>query len=755
MLAQLSIKQKIAMLYALPFIITLWFFTNDLIKKFQLIDKPENLVYFMVSAVGFGLLLLIMVVLLIWIINHLQQELQYTQQTLRDMLAGKMDSPIQYRGTDEIQQLLPIVQSIRTQWQTTQEKLGEQQRLTTELQRVFSALASGNLEEQVKEQYNHQLNSLKLDVNEAINRLKTAIQEIQTTMNLAAQGMLDKRVNLTDKHGFLHDLSNNLNDNLDANQNLIEEIMRVFAAITEGDLTQTMQRDYRGELAQLKKDVNNSVSQLSTIMTEIREVMTNASQGELDSRVNLSNKQGFFQDLGEALNNNFSMNKTLIEELLSVFGALSSGDLTQKMKQTYAGSLGQLKEDVNGSIRKLSEVMEEIKAVVEMARKGRFDNRINLQNKQGFFLVISENINGNLDINQQIIEELMMVFSAMSKGHLTELIKSEYDGRLAELKQDINDTVQKLNRIMQEVNQATVQVENATGEVYQSSINLSQRTEEQASALEETASSMQEMTETVRQNAENAEQANQLSISARNSAEEGGVVIRQTIAAMTAISTSSKQVADIITVIDEIAFQTNLLALNAAVEAARAGEQGRGFAVVASEVRNLAQRSAASAKEIRSLIQDSVTKIEEGNRLVAQSQKTLEQMLLGVKKVSDIVGEIAAASQEQSAGILQVNRAVSQMDEMTQQNAALVEELATNSQLTREQVEVLNEILTFFKYSSGSYSTDSANQIDFQKQKSETKPKVKKLTPKNQQKKFVALEKNLEPADKETVWEDF
>jgi ABC-type transporter Mla subunit MlaD len=172
-------------------------------------------------------------------------------------------------------------------------------------------------------------------------------------------------------------------------------------------------------------------------------------------------------------------------------------------------------------------------------------------------------------------------------------------------------------------------------------------------------------------------------------------------------------------------------------------------------VRNLAQRSAASAKEIRSLIQDSVTKIEEGNRLVAQSQKTLEQMLLGVKKVSDIVGEIAAASQEQSAGILQVNRAVSQMDEMTQQNAALVEELATNSQLTREQVEVLNEILTFFKYSSGSYSTDSANQIDFQKQKSETKPKVKKLTPKNQQKKFVALEKNLEPADKETVWEDF
>jgi methyl-accepting chemotaxis protein len=755
MFAQLSIKQKIALLYALPFIITLWFFTNDLIKKFQLIDKPENLVYFMVSAVGFGLLLLIMIVLLIWIINHLQQELQYTQQTLRDMLAGKMDSPIQYQGTDEIQQLLPIIQSIRTQWQTTQEKLEEQQCLTTELQRVFSALVSGNLEEQVKEQYNHQLNSLKLDVNEAINRLKTAIQEIQATMNLAAQGVLDKRVSLTDKHGFLHDFSNNLNNNLDANQNLIEEIMRVFAAMTKGDLTQKIQRDYRGELAVLKQDINNSVSQLSTLMGEIRDIMSNASQGQLDSRVNLSNKQGFFQDLGEALNRNLSMNQNLIEELIRVFAALSSGDLTQKMKQTYAGSLGQLKEDVNGSIRKLSEVMEEIKAVIEMAGKGLFDNRINLQNKQGFFLILSENLNGNLDINQQMIEELMMVFSAMSKGHLTEFMKNEYSGRLAELKQDVNDTVQKLNKIMQEVNQATVEVENATGEVYQSSINLSQRTEEQASALEETASSMQEMTETVRQNAENAEQANQLSISARNSAEAGGVVIRQTIEAMTAISTSSKQVADIITVIDEIAFQTNLLALNAAVEAARAGEQGRGFAVVATEVRNLAQRSAASAKEIRSLIQDSVTKIEEGNRLVAQSQKTLEEMLLGVKKVSDIVGEIAAASQEQSAGILQVNRAVSQMDEMTQQNAALVEELATNSQLTREQVEVLNEILKFFKYSSGSYSTDSADQIDFQKQKSETKPKVKKLTPKNQQKKFVALEKNLEPADKETVWEDF
>lgn len=210
---------------------------------------------------------------------------------------------------------------------------------------------------------------------------------------------------------------------------------------------------------------------------------------------------------------------------------------------------------------------------------------------------------------------------------------------------------------------------------------------------------MEQMTSTVKQTADNAGQANQLAIAAREQADKGGTVVGKAVQAMSEINEASKKIADIISVIDEIAFQTNLLALNAAVEAARAGEQGRGFAVVASEVRNLAGRSATAAKEIKGLIQDSVKKIDEGSLLVSQSGQTLEQIVSAVRKVSDIIGEIAAASQEQSAGVEQVNKAVMQLDETTQQNAALVEQASAASQSMAEQARSLNQLLARYRLS--------------------------------------------------------
>jgi methyl-accepting chemotaxis protein len=239
--------------------------------------------------------------------------------------------------------------------------------------------------------------------------------------------------------------------------------------------------------------------------------------------------------------------------------------------------------------------------------------------------------------------------------------------------------------------------------------DLSVRTEEQASSLEETASSMEEMTSTVKQNADNAGQANQLAIAARDQAEKGGAVVDSAVKAMEQINDASRKIADIIGVIDDIAFQTNLLALNAAVEAARAGEQGRGFAVVASEVRSLAGRSATAAKEIKGLIQDSVSKVEDGSALVTQSGQALGQIVTSVKKVSDIVAEIAAASREQSAGIEQVNTAVMQMDEMTQQNAALVEQATAASQSMAGQAGALTTMMRRYRIGNAS---ESAAQAD-------------------------------------------
>jgi methyl-accepting chemotaxis protein len=297
-------------------------------------------------------------------------------------------------------------------------------------------------------------------------------------------------------------------------------------------------------------------------------------------------------------------------------------------------------------------------------------------------------------------------------GDLTRRIP--LDGKTGEIEalcRGLNSLLDSTASLVMRVKTASIEVQQGAEEISKGNMNLSQRTEEQASSLEETASSMEEMTSTVRQTADNAAQASQLALAAREQATQGGVVVSSAVAAMGGINEASKKIAEIIGVIDEIAFQTNLLALNAAVEAARAGEQGRGFAVVASEVRSLAGRSATAAKQIKALIQNSGAKVEEGSRLVDESGRTLEKIITAIKKVTDIVAEIAAASREQSLGIDQVNKAVGQMDTTTQQNAALVEEAASASQAIAEQTQALARMIAHFRLGSLT-STGSATQSD-------------------------------------------
>ena len=293
----------------------------------------------------------------------------------------------------------------------------------------------------------------------------------------------------------------------------------------------------------------------------------------------------------------------------------------------------------------------------------------------------------------------------------------------------VNQLADNMAEVVSKVKVVAAEVHRGADEISSGNANLSQRTEEQSSSLEETASSMEEMTTTVKQNADNAGQANQLAMAARDQAEKGGSVVSQAVKAMADINDASKKIADIIGVIDDIAFQTNLLALNAAVEAARAGEQGRGFAVVASEVRSLAGRSATAAKEIKELIQDSVRKVEDGSVLVTQSGQTLEKIVASVKKVSDIVAEIAAASREQSSGIEQVNRAVMQMDELTQQNAALVEQATAASQAMAEQVRGLNEMLARYRVAEGALMANTHSQHTLQPPPSVGRPRPARTQP--------------------------
>ncbi len=293
----------------------------------------------------------------------------------------------------------------------------------------------------------------------------------------------------------------------------------------------------------------------------------------------------------------------------------------------------------------------------------------------------------------------------MSAGDLTGRVEAKGILELAQLMESLHTLQINTQEIVAQIREASDRVNTGAREIASGNADLSGRTESQASSLEETASSMEELTSTVKQNAENARQANQLVVSAADVAVKGGKVVGQVVHTMSSIKDSSRKIADIISVIDGIAFQTNILALNAAVEAARAGEQGRGFAVVAAEVRNLAQRSAGAAKEIKSLIEDSVDKVDVGGKLVDEAGKTMEEIVNSVKRVTDIMSEIAAASQEQSSGIEQVNQAVGQMDEATQQNAALVEEAAAAAESLQDQAAKLAQAVSVFKLSAGSQPT--------------------------------------------------
>jgi methyl-accepting chemotaxis protein len=344
-------------------------------------------------------------------------------------------------------------------------------------------------------------------------------------------------------------------------------------------------------------------------------------------------------------------------------------------------------------------IEQEVSEIIEAAAAGDFSRRIVCDDKHGFFLKLSGGVNRLLEANSQALEEVGRMLAALAEGDLTRKIETPYQGLLAKLKDDANSTVDNLQEIVLSIKQATDAINTAALEIANGNQDLSARTEEQASSLEQTASSMEQLTGAVRQNAEHAARANELAGTAQRVAEQGGEVVGQVVHTMNAIQQSSKRIADIIGVIDSIAFQTNILALNAAVEAARAGEQGRGFAVVATEVRNLAQRSAGAAKEIKALITDSATNVSAGNKLVDRAGTTMTEIVASIQHVARLMADISSASREQGAGIEQVGRAISQIDEVTQQNAALVEQAAAAAESLQEQAMSLSGAVSVFRVS--------------------------------------------------------
>ncbi len=373
---------------------------------------------------------------------------------------------------------------------------------------------------------------------------------------------------------------------------------------------------------------------------------------------------------------------------------------TEQMRREAEQKAEQEKREAEERERVTAEreaAMQLIGGIVQSAAAGDFTKRIDLEGKSGIILDMGGAINSLCGNVATALDDLVRMLNALAAGDLTQRITADYEGSFALLKDNANMTAERIGGIVGDIKGASREVTNASMEITTSTTDLSQRTEEQAASLEETSASMEEIASTVKKNADNAQQANQSAISTREVAGRGNEVVAQAVTAMSQIEESSRNISEIIVVIDEIARQTNLLALNAAVEAARAGDAGRGFAVVASEVRSLAQRSSQAAKDIKDLIVNSGGQVKEGVELVNRAGSALTEITDSIKQVADLVSDIAAASAEQSTGIDQVNKALAQMDEVTQQNSALVEENAATAKTLESQAKAMDERIAFFR----------------------------------------------------------
>ena len=456
---------------------------------------------------------------------------------------------------------------------------------------------------------------------------------------------------------------------------IIEEVNAVSIAVRNALLA-----DEGGRAVHLKR-VNAGRESLSDLLDRLDVAFV---AGDAQSR-----------SLQQALHNN---NAAYTVELIRLMRTLSDGQVETANSLLHSGLQPKF-ESYMQTLRALNSYEAQL---MRQAQQQAADSYASGRNLIGGMLALAVIFTVVLArvLTSSIVSPLQGAVSVarrVAEGDLTVQVRAGGRDETGQLLEALAGMTQSLRTLVGEVASGARTVSDTSAQIARGNVDLSERTEQQASTLEETASSMEELTTTVSQNADNARQARQLAVGASEVARKGGRVVGDVVSTMTGISESSRKIADIIGVIDSIAFQTNILALNAAVEAARAGEQGRGFAVVAAEVRNLAQRSAAAAKEIKGLIGDSVAKVEAGTRLVDAAGQTMEEIVESVKKVSDLIAEIAAASQEQSSGIEQVNTAVTQMDQVVQQNASLVEEATAATESMKDQAGSLLEMVARFK----------------------------------------------------------
>ncbi|MBK0025724.1 HAMP domain-containing protein [Stenotrophomonas sp. S48] len=483
---------------------------------------------------------------------------------------------------------------------------------------------------------------------------------------------------------------------------VVQPVLAVEAAaraVAAGDLDHAVQvrsRDEIGRLAQAMQAVQNTLRGVLAAQAGMAE---QHEAGTISHRMDASAFPGAYGRMVADTNALVDAHIQVKMRAIAIMGRYAVGDLSQDMER-LPGEKAVITQALDAVKANLGAINGQIRGLAEAAAAGDFSQRGDSSRFQHDFRSMVEGLNRLMQTTEHNLGEVSSMLRAIAGGRLGARMHGDFQGVFARIAGDANTTAAQLATIVTDIKHTSGSIHSAAAEIAAGNNDLSRRTEQQAANLEETAASMEELTSTVRQNAEHARQANQLAIGAHGVASQGGAVVGQVVATMDAIEASSRQIAEIISVIDGIAFQTNILALNAAVEAARAGDQGRGFAVVASEVRTLAQRSAGAAKEIKALIEASVEQVGQGTQHVRQAGNTMAEIVASVQRVTDIMAEISAASQEQSAGIEQVSQTVIQMDGTTQQNAALVEEASAAARSLEQQADRLIDAVDVFDLSS-------------------------------------------------------
>ncbi|WP_355608898.1 methyl-accepting chemotaxis protein [Xanthomonas cannabis] len=475
---------------------------------------------------------------------------------------------------------------------------------------------------------------------------------------------------------------------------------RAAESIAGGKLDNDVDTKFNDETGRLLKAMHKMQQQLRNLLAAQTDMARRHDEGQISFRIDADAFPGEYGRMASDTNNLVASHIAVKMKLAQIMGRYAIGDLSEDMDK-LPGEKAVLTETMEQVKLNLGAMNTQIKHLAQAAANGDFSARGDAERFQYDFRVMVESLNTLMSTADGNLQSLSGLLQSIAAGDLTARMSGDFHGVFAQMRDDANATAVQLAEIVTGIKASAISIKGAASEIAAGNQDLSQRTEQQAANLEETAASMEELTSTVKQNAESARQANQLAIGAAGVASQGGEIVSKVVETMSGIEASSRKIADIISVIDGIAFQTNILALNAAVEAARAGEQGRGFAVVASEVRTLAQRSSGAAKEIKDLIDDSVQRVADGSVLVHDAGKTMGEIVSSVQRVTDIMGEISAASQEQSSGIEQVNQTVTQMDETTQQNAALVEEATAAARALEEQAVGLTEAVAVFKTDTG------------------------------------------------------